>query len=216
METDKYIGRKYSHWKVVSFSHTTSTGHQYYNCICDCGKYKSVRLSKLIHGESKSCGCKRRELYDKGGSESGKRTKLYRVWLGIRDRCNNPNNISYNRYGAKGVSICKEWEDFSTFKKWSEDNGYKDGLSIDRIDSKIGYEPNNCRWADSYTQANNTCKNLFVKAEGECLTISQWARKLNIKYHFLYGALKSRKGRNNLMKYFPNSKEQDLIPFKKY
>lgn len=215
MEKEDYIGKRYGHWKIISYSHSTPSGHSYYKCLCDCGVQKCVRLSKLISGESKSCGCKRRENYDKGGSKNGKRTKLYRVWLGIRDRCKNPRNISYERYGAKGVTLCEEWEDFSVFRNWAESNGYRKGLSIDRIDNNIGYRADNCRWVDTYTQANNTRKNLYINACGKTLTVAQWAKALNIKYGYFYNALKTEKGRKKLLRYFPDTEEKELIPFKK-
>lgn len=205
-------GNRFGHWTVMSYAFTSKSGHKHMNCICDCGTEKFVRLSKLTSGESKSCGCKRRELYDKGGSINGKRTKLYRVWLGIKDRCGNPKNVSFSRYGAIGINMCKEWEDFALFKKWAEDNGYKDGLSIDRIDNKKGYSKDNCRWADNFVQANNTKKNLFIEISGERFTIAQLARRFGIKYHKFYCAIKSKNGRERLLHLFPNCRQEDLIP----
>ena len=96
------------------------------------------------------------------------KTKLYSVWKALRQRCNNPNDKRYKNYGGRGISICKEWESFENFYNWAIENGYsneplasgRNKLSIDRIDNNGNYEPNNCRWADDYIQANNKTKSM--------------------------------------------------------
>ena len=84
------------------------------------------------------------------------RTRIYKIWIGMRVRCNNPNSVPYPYYGAKGIKVCKEWDDsangFICFYKWAKENGYSDDLTIDRIDPNKGYDPANCRWVDRYTQ----------------------------------------------------------------
>lgn len=95
------------------------------------------------------------------------KTKLYGIWKSLRQRCENPNDPRYNRYGGRGIKVCDEWKEFAPFYEWSMANGYKDEplpsgrnkLSIDRINNDGNYEPNNCRWVDDFVQANNksTC-----------------------------------------------------------
>lgn len=104
-------------------------------------------------------------------------TKLYRVWLGMRDRCNNPNNKGYKNYGGRGIKICEEWNVFNNFKVWSYDHGYEEnsGLSIDRIDVNGNYEPSNCRWATVKEQANNTRRNVYMTIDGETKSVPEWA-----------------------------------------
>lgn len=84
------------------------------------------------------------------------RTRVYKIWQGMRSRCNNPKHRLYKYYGARGIKVCDEWDSldngFTTFYTWAIANGYSENLSIDRIDFNKGYEPDNCRWADSYTQ----------------------------------------------------------------
>lgn len=83
-------------------------------------------------------------------------TRIYRIWIGMKARCYNPNSVPYPYYGKKGIKVCSEWLDsktgFLSFYNWSLQNGYDDNLSIDRINPHDDYSPNNCRWADKYTQ----------------------------------------------------------------
>ena len=83
------------------------------------------------------------------------KNKLYDVWVSMRQRCRNPKCPEYKNYGQRGISICDEWETFTPFEKWAKENGYKVGLSIDRIDNDGNYTPTNCRWADLFMQNAN-------------------------------------------------------------
>lgn len=83
--------------------------------------------------------------------------RLYKIWIGLRKRCNNPKYQRYYDYGAKGILVCEEWNsNFMSFYNWSLNNGYKDNLSIDRINNNLGYSPDNCRWATQEIQSRNT------------------------------------------------------------
>ena len=108
--------------------------------------------------------------------------KLYKVWCGIKQRCFNPHSNRYKNYGGRGISICDEWKNsFETFCKWALENGYKEGLSIDRIDHEKNYEPSNCRWTDEITQQNNRTNNTLYEYEGETHTLTEWSRIKGIK-----------------------------------
>lgn len=106
-------------------------------------------------------------------------------------RCHNPNHASYSNYGARGITVCDEWRyDRTKFVDWARANGYRKGLSIDRIDNNQGYSPNNCRWVDGFVQQNNTRKNRFLTVDGETHTISEWARIKGISKNFIEGRLR--------------------------
>lgn len=133
-------------------------------CECDCGNLKIARSGHLNAGKAVSCGCMEYELRSKAGfKHGGIKHPLYIVWEGMKQRCDNPNHTSYSRYGGRGIKVCDEWEnDFSSFQRWSLSNGYKKGLTIDRIDNDKGYCPDNCRWITPAEQARNNSKNRRV------------------------------------------------------
>ena len=107
-------------------------------------------------------------------------------------RCYIKEDIAYPRYGGRGIKMCDEWKNsFIAFYKWSCDNGYSDNLSIDRIDNNGNYCPENCRWADNYTQANNKRNNRVFEYKGKCLTLSEWCKILNIPYKRTYYRINS-------------------------
>ena len=82
-------------------------------------------------------------------------SKLYGVWRSMRNRCTNPNNKDFPDYGARGISVCSEWNSFPRFQAWALANGYADGLTLDRINNDGSYEPANCRWVTRKEQAQN-------------------------------------------------------------
>lgn len=117
---------------------------------------------------------------------------LYNLCTQMIARCHNPNHPSYYRYGARGITVCDEWRfDRVKFIEWARNNGYKKGLSIDRIDNSKGYSPENCRWVDNFIQQNNTRRNRWIKANGEIHTISQWARIKGVRRGLILKRLKN-------------------------
>lgn len=99
----------------------------------------------------------------------------------MRERCSNAKNPQYKDYGARGIDVCDDWNNFESFRTWALSSGYSENLSIDRIENDKGYYPDNCRWATAIEQANNTRRTHLITYNGETHSMSEWARILNIK-----------------------------------
>lgn len=132
--------------------------------FCRACAYKYVSAKATKHGEAPDIG--------------KKASRLYRIWVNMRARCRNKNNPNYKDYGGRGIEICEEWNDYCKFKKWAEDNGYSDELSIDRIDVNGNYCPGNCRWVDQKTQMQNT--RTTIKVDG--VSLKKWCEDRGINY----------------------------------
>lgn len=119
------------------------------------------------------------------------RTRLYHIWNSMKQRCSNPNAISYKYYGQKGVKVCDEWaNEFQAFHDWAMSNGYSDNLTIDRKDNDGDYCPENCRWSTNKVQQNNrNAYNRLYTYQGETLNITQWAEKIGVPRNMIYKRL---------------------------
>lgn len=113
-------------------------------------------------------------------------TRLYRIWGTMRTRCMNPHCKDYKYYGGRGIRLCREWLDFDTFSAWANANGYRDDLTIERIDNGADYCPDNCRWATLVEQGANKRNNHYVEVDGERMTIGTLARRLGLTWHTVY------------------------------
>lgn len=137
----------------------TKCGEIKYLCKCECGNEKIIVGTSLKNGSSKSCGCILSEETSRRSRTHGQsNTRLYRIWHGMLDRCNNHNRHEYKYYGGRGITVCPEWMKFEPFYEWSISHGYSDDLTIDRIDNDGNYEPNNCRWVTMQVQTRNRRK----------------------------------------------------------
>ena len=190
---NNFIGRRFGKLVVVKYLYTNKIGKTIYLCKCDCGNFKEVKRNCLVVGHTKSCGC----LPRKGNFKHGqRRTRLYSTWLNIKDRCNNKNNSHFKYYGEKGIKMCDEWaNDFLSFKNWAVENGYVEGLSIERIDNNKGYDPNNCKWIPTKEQARNRSNVKFQIINGEKMSLSEIAIKYNVNPSTIYG--RYRRGKRN-------------------
>lgn len=158
-----------------------------WKCRCDCGNIVFATSHDLRFEVKKSCGCFKKDyLSQKSMKHNLTKTRIYKIWVDMKRRCYNSNKIGYCNYGERGIIICDQWKNnFLSFYNWSMQNGYKDDLSIDRINNDGNYEPSNCRWADRTTQNNNSRHNRYITYNGKTLTMSQWAKYLNLTYSCL-------------------------------
>lgn len=177
--TNKAFGRLIA----IEISKRADNKRSYWICQCECGNSKEVMLSHLRSGATQSCGCLQKEKASKANTTHGARgTSLYDRWKSMKQRCENPNNERYNRYGGRGIVVCHEWQNFEEFKNWSHSNGYSDDLTIDRKDNDKSYTPENCRWVSYTTNGRN--REITVRVEG--LTLGEIAEKQSLLYRTIH------------------------------
>lgn len=166
----------------------SGTSKRYWLCKCVCGKECVVNSASLRSGNVKSCGCLKREK-DKVKrnhlTHGMSKTRLYTIWIDMKRRCDDSWRKSYKYYGGKGISYCDEWKDFNSFYIWATNNGYEENLTLDRKNVEKNYSPNNCRWVDWKTQANNRTNNRRFQFKGESKTLAELAKEHHISYKIL-------------------------------
>jgi hypothetical protein len=175
-------GQKFGRLTVVERSHTNR--HVFWHCVCDCGGTTVTPSNRLRLGRTTSCGCARA---DHGEAKHGACTPLYRVWLSMRERCNNPKAKSYANYGGRGITVCPEWDSYQQF---AADMGERPpGRSLDRKDNDGPYAPWNCRWATALEQMANTRVVRVIEFNGKAQHLSAWAREFGMSPGRLHGWL---------------------------
>lgn len=150
-------GVRFGRWTIIERSENSKDNRSTWLCKCDCGNTKVIKLSDLRGNRSKSCGCLRKDNTRQMFSTHGlSNTRLFNIWTSMKNRCYNENASRYSDWGGRGITMCDEWRnDFKAFYDWAISNGYRDDLSIDRINNDGNYEPSNCKWATVKEQANN-------------------------------------------------------------
>jgi len=163
----------------------------YWNCVCSCGKEFIADSYKLRTGHTKSCGCLRAKVCgDRRRTHGDSGTRLYEIWKGMRIRCHNKNDVSFKNYGTRGIGICDEWDEYEVFKIWALENGYKDDLTIERIDVNGNYCPQNCKWIPLSEQCLNKQDTIWIDYKGERKQLKIWCEELGLDYRKIAQRLK--------------------------
>ena len=150
---------------------TDAKGRAVWLFVCDCGNLCEIRGDAVRRGDSRSCGCIRKErakksiksviAKNKARCNPVKKERLHSVWHSMICRCYNKSTPSYKYYGLRGIVVCDEWrKSYKSFREWAYANGYDANApfgkcTIDRINVNGNYEPNNCRWVPMSVQAKN-------------------------------------------------------------
>lgn len=183
---EEMIGNKYGKLTVLKQINDLDKS-KYFLCRCDCGNEKEVTKGNLIHGLVKSCGCllgKHLDEYRVNGANYKHgltNSKIYNIWSGMKRRTTDPKQENYKNYGGRGITVCDEWlDDFQSFYDWSMNNGYKEGLSIERVDTNGNYDPSNCRWIEPIDQYYNKRNTVLVEIDGIKKTYKEWTEQLGV------------------------------------
>jgi hypothetical protein len=157
-------GKNFGSWSVLEYSHTNPKGNVSWTCKCSCGVVATVSGTNLRFGKTTNCGCLKSSKTAEANKTHGlSKTRVYKIWAGMIQRCTNPNRVAFKYYGERGISVCDRWKDFLCF---FEDMGHppSDKHSLERMDNDKSYEPSNCKWATAEVQSRNS-RNCKLKAD---------------------------------------------------
>lgn len=187
-------GKRFGRWTVLRESgikvEPNGKHLRFWVCRCDCGTVREVYQRRLKNGKSLSCGCYKNEVTAQFSTKHGLyKSRIYKIWHGMKKRCYLPSMPTYKHYGGRGITVCEEWlgnNGLQNFYDWAMANGYTDDLTIDRIDVNGNYEPNNCRWVTMKVQANNKRNNRYLEVDGDTVTMSELSEASGIPYSSLW------------------------------
>lgn len=201
------IGNKYGMLCVMSDAPYNEPYRRRVNCVCDCGKECAVALGNLKNGHTQSCGCHNSKVRVERSTTHGMtRTKEYKSYQKMMDRCYNPKDISYHNYGAKGIKVCARWR--KGFQYFFEDMGFKPTprMSLDRKKNNRGYCKSNCRWATSKQQNSNRGNNVWVIYKGDKMILSDCIELLGVYPSSVFRRLKKGQKLQDVIEYFIKKK----------
>jgi hypothetical protein len=192
MDKSKNItGQKFGRWVVIKRNGNNAGGTALWLCKCECGNKATVRGTELRYGRSRSCGCLNSDVVSamvtKRNTTHGlSHTPIHGIWARMIQRCHNKNSPDYEKYGGRGIAVCKRWR--NSFESFYADMGARpdDDAQIDRINNNGPYSPSNCRWATRSENCSNTRRNHFITYSGKTQTMSQWAREIGITHMTLW------------------------------
>lgn len=181
-----FIGKKYHRLLILKFSHKIKYT-PYYLCKCDCGNLKEVNLHSLMHGDTRSCGCLRKNQKNAYKIKAKTRNPTYSCWKAMQERICITTHSNYKNYGGRGIKICDRWSGKNGFENFVSDMGPRPSKnhSIDRINNDGNYEPSNCRWATNKEQSRNKRTNIIITFDNKTQTLMEWSKELGISHRTL-------------------------------
>ena len=183
------VGQKYNHLTAIRPANDGK-----YLFRCDCGTEKEISGYNVVKGLTISCGsCEyhAKEISDRSKTHGLSDTRFYEQYRGMLKRCYDSNAINYRDYGGRGITVCEEWRnDPGAFLTWALENGWAEGLTLDRIDNDGPYCPTNCRWVTAHDQSRNKRSNLLLTFNGQTKIAADWADELGIPRKTLYERLR--------------------------
>lgn len=180
------IGNVYGRLTVIEETNERRNSKIVVRCKCSCGNDNFLVVNRaLVSGNTKSCGCIRKER-NNHITHGLRKHQLYGVWSGMKQRCYYEKAINYKDYGARGIRICEDWlNDFKKFYDWCIEKGWKDGLDVDRADNEKDYSPDNCILSTRKQNTRNTRRTLFIEYNGIKKPLADWADELGLNYETL-------------------------------
>lgn len=181
------LGATFARLTVVGFIRKERGRHgaaTFVRAKCECGNSVEALPSDIRSGKVKSCGCYQRDITAERNRTHGLAgTPTHKIWVSMRERCNNPTCRDFALYGGRGIKVCERWNSFENFLA---DMGERPvGMSIERRDANGNYELENCTWATAKQQARNTRRNRWVLVDGREMIVSEAKRILRHSYRTL-------------------------------
>lgn len=183
-------GQRFGKLEVLSMEGVDKYRSAKWLCKCDCGNTCVVTSNNLRRGQTQSCGCLRVEKASSTATHRMSRSRIYRIWCDMKNRCYNPNVPNYHNYGGRGIKVCNEWLDPTTFIAWANESGYADNLTIERIDIDGDYEPSNCKWITLKEQQWNKTTSKYITIDGETKCLREWCEQFGMNYRTVHHRIK--------------------------
>ena len=188
-------GQKFGRLLILEFVKVKNS-ITYWKARCDCGNEVIVRGTCVKTGHTTSCGCRKKETAQENcfkPTHGKKGTRIYHTWRDMKNRCLNPNYPQAFNYGGRGIKVCEEWKNsFESFYEWAMANGYRDDLTIERIDVNGNYCPENCKWIPKREQSINRRNTVYLTFKGETHNLKEWAEITGIPYSTLRSRWKKK------------------------
>ena len=208
-------GKNFGRLTVIGKIGKNNHGDYVWKCKCLCGNETYVTTGNL-NCHTRSCGCLEKETRAMFGTRSKKTHKetgsrLYKCWLGIKTRCFNQKDKSYEDYGKRGITMCAEWKDsYESFRDWARKNGYTNELTIERIDVNGNYEPNNCTWVTKAQQQRNKRNNKYYTFQGKTQLIPAWAKEFGVTDSMIRSRIQKGQEPEKVLMFFSKRQENYL------